>query len=322
MIHCAKCGVVPVPEERSAGAAAGRRSTSPSSGNPLDRRPGVEEHHLSRPAAARRCATPTRWIPSRIRPGISPASPIRMRETPVNKDGGGLLAAGGSVYRRHRACDPASALCALLHPRHEQAGPGLGGRTFRRPVHPGHGLPRDLQGRGRQLGLARRSGKARRQGLSARAPARRSTIGAVRENVQVQKECDRAGSASSPITAPTPSAGSCCRTRRPNATSNGPMPAPKAAGVLSSASGAWPAKPKVCPRPAPPPRRRRSLQDLAPGHAQGHRGGDRTSGGSALQQRRGAALHAGQCHRAMRRQGRCRRRGARRWKPWCCCPRR
>ncbi len=27
-------------------------------------------------------------------------------------------------------------------------------RTFRGPVHPGHGLPRDLQGCGRQLGAA------------------------------------------------------------------------------------------------------------------------------------------------------------------------
>src|SRR3546814_6771247 len=30
--------------------------------------------------------------------------------------GGGLLAAGRPVHRRHRACDPALALRALLHP--------------------------------------------------------------------------------------------------------------------------------------------------------------------------------------------------------------
>jgi leucyl-tRNA synthetase len=42
----------------------------------------------------------------------------------------------------------------------------------------------------------------------------------------------------------TPSAGSCSPTRRRNAILNGPMPGPKAAGVLSSASGGWRAKAK------------------------------------------------------------------------------
>ena len=44
--------------------------------------------------------------------------------------GGRSLAAGRSIYRRHRACDPASALCALLHPRHAEDRPC---RTFDEP---------------------------------------------------------------------------------------------------------------------------------------------------------------------------------------------
>jgi leucyl-tRNA synthetase len=65
-----------------------------------------------------------------------------------------------------------------------------------------------------------------------------------------------------PSTAPIPSAGSCCRILRPNAISNGPTPARKAAGALSSASGVWPAKTRVClrreqqsPQMTKPPRR-------------------------------------------------------------------
>ena len=54
------------------------------------------------------------------------------------------MAAGRSVYRRHRARDSASALFALLHPRDEEDRPRRHRRAVRRPVHAGHGGARDL----------------------------------------------------------------------------------------------------------------------------------------------------------------------------------
>ena len=57
------------------------------------------------------------------------------------------LAVGQPVYRRHRACDPAPALFALLRARHEgDRPPERGEGAVRGPVHAGNGRPRDLQG--------------------------------------------------------------------------------------------------------------------------------------------------------------------------------
>jgi hypothetical protein len=67
------------------------------------------------------CALPAS-PPMRLRPGADRA-----------------VAAGGPVYRRHRTCDPASALCPFLDAR---AGPhrqDRGEGAFRQPVHAGHG---------------------------------------------------------------------------------------------------------------------------------------------------------------------------------------
>ena len=57
----------------------------------------------------------------------------------------------------------------------------------------------------------------------------------------------------STITAPTPRAGSCCRTARPSATSNGPRPASPAPGASSSACSASPPRRSLsCRRSAQP----------------------------------------------------------------------
>ena len=68
---------------------------------------------------------------------------------------GRCLAAGRSIYRRHRARDPAPALQPLLHPRHEGDRPRRARRAVRRPVHPGHGGARDLSAAGRRISCCR-----------------------------------------------------------------------------------------------------------------------------------------------------------------------
>ena len=76
VIHCDKCGVVPVPDERPAGDAAGGRHPSTSRAiRSTAIRPGSTSS--ARNAAARRGARPTPWTPSSTRPGTSSASPIR-----------------------------------------------------------------------------------------------------------------------------------------------------------------------------------------------------------------------------------------------------
>ncbi len=69
---------------------------------------------------------------------------LAARADRVQSQRGRLLAAGRSIYRRHRACRPASALFALLHPRAEAMRLSRREGAVRRPLHPGHGLPRDL----------------------------------------------------------------------------------------------------------------------------------------------------------------------------------
>ena len=68
------------------------------------------------------------------------------------------MAAGRPIYRRGRACDPAPALRALLDPRAAAAsGETRHRRAVQGPVHAGHGDPRDLSRRRRQLAQPRRS---------------------------------------------------------------------------------------------------------------------------------------------------------------------
>jgi leucyl-tRNA synthetase len=76
MIHCAKCGVVPVPKDQLP-VKLPEVINFNVKGNPLDA-DTAWKNTTCPPARAMRCATPTRWIPSRTHPGISPASPIRI----------------------------------------------------------------------------------------------------------------------------------------------------------------------------------------------------------------------------------------------------
>ena len=74
LIHCERCGVVPVPDEdlpvRPAGGPGARWQRQPAR-----QVAGLLPVHLSRSAAGRRAARPTPWTPSWIRPGTSCATP-------------------------------------------------------------------------------------------------------------------------------------------------------------------------------------------------------------------------------------------------------
>ncbi len=65
-------------------------------------------------------------------------------------------AARRSIHRRRRARDFASALFALLHPRHEAHRPHRHRGAVRRHVHAGHGGARDVSNQGRRLRYAGR----------------------------------------------------------------------------------------------------------------------------------------------------------------------
>ena len=227
IIHCETCGVVPVPAKDLPVKLPDDVSFD-QPGNPLDRHPTWK--HVACPqcggagdARDRHDGHVRRFVLVFRR-----ASPIRTTPRRRRSGDGRPLAAGRPVYRRHRARDPASALFALLHPRDAQVRPSRSRRAVRRPVHPGHGGARDLSRRGRRNGSRRPKCASKRTGAAAApfslagdAPVE---IGAI-EKMSKSSATPSIRTRSSRPTAPTRRAGSCCRTRRPSATSSGPRPA-------------------------------------------------------------------------------------------------
>ena len=131
------------------------------------------------------------------------------------------LAAGRSIYRRRRACDPASALFALLFPRDEQMRPSRSRRAVRRHVHARHGGPRDLSRPRGTLGSRRprcASRRTRPDVAHSRSTAARRSRSARSRKCRSRSATPSIPTRSSRATAPTPRAGSCCRIRRPIAT--------------------------------------------------------------------------------------------------------
>ena len=107
---------------------------------------------------------------------------------------GRRLDAGRSIYRRHRARDPASALQPLFHPRHEGDRPCRARRAVRRPVHPRHGRARNLSKGERRMGGARggeNRGEWRRAARHLGRDRRRGRDRPDRENVEVQAQHGR-----------------------------------------------------------------------------------------------------------------------------------
>ena len=199
----------------------------------------------ARNAARMPVAKPTRWIPSSIRAGISPASPHRGNSKPTDPGCGRSLAAGRSIYRRHRACDPASALFPLLHPRHARDRPcrrstspsracSRRAWSFTRPIAAARALTREWVTPA-DIRIEETDGKRRATLLSNR---RRDRHRLDREDVEVEEKRRRSRTISSPPMAPIRLVSSCCPIRRPTATSSGRKPASKARIVSRSACGA------------------------------------------------------------------------------------
>ena len=148
-------------------------------GNPLDRHPTWK--HVACPTCGgrRERETDTLRHLRRFAPGISSASLAARREA-VRSRGGRALAAGRPVYRRRRACDPAPALLPLLDPRAAALRPSRHRRAVRRPVHPGHGHPRDLSRTRPASGSVPTRSTSARAARSMSRPAGRSPSAASR----------------------------------------------------------------------------------------------------------------------------------------------
>ena len=184
VIHCAGL------RHRAGAATATCRSTLPEDvtfdrpGNPLDRHPTWKHVACPNCGGAARRARPTPWTPSSIRPGISPASPRRMRTTPTDR-----AAADHWLPVDQYIGGVEHAILHLLYSRFftramRDDRPSRPRRALRRPVHAGHGRPRDLSPTPTAMGQARpRCGSSRTTASAtrrrARAPASAVEIGPI-----------------------------------------------------------------------------------------------------------------------------------------------
>ncbi len=169
VIHCAKCDVVPVPEQ-DLPVVLPEDVTFDKPGNALDHHPTWK--HVTCPKCGGKAQRETDTMDTFVN-----SSWYFARFTdPWNEKcadhprGGRPHDAGRPVHRRRRARDPAPALFALLHPRHESHRPRQPGRAVRRPVHARHGGARDLPEARRRLGHAGRGEDRSRRQRPSRHP--------------------------------------------------------------------------------------------------------------------------------------------------------
>ena len=117
IVHCPPCGEVPVPEEQLPVLLPDVENYQPSGTgeSPLATIPEFVQHHLPDVRRRRPGARPTPWAATPAPRGISCASPTPHNDAGLRLAAGTrLLAAGGPVHRRHRACPLAPALRPLL----------------------------------------------------------------------------------------------------------------------------------------------------------------------------------------------------------------
>ena len=160
VIYCAACGVMPVPEDQLP-VILPDDVTFDRPGNPLDHHPTWK--HVRLPGVRRARPTRDRHVRRLRRQRVVFRSVLQsILQQAGGPRGGRSLAACRPVYRRDRARDPASALFPVLHPGDARHRPDIPDRAVRRAVHPGHGDPCQLQGRGWRLALSQRSREAGR----------------------------------------------------------------------------------------------------------------------------------------------------------------
>ncbi len=220
VIHCAKCGVVPVPDE-DLPVALPEDATFDKPGNALDHHPTWK--HVACPQCGGNAQRETdtmdtfvdsSWYFARFTDPWNESAADHAR-------GRRPHAARRPVYRRRRARDFAPALFALLHPRHEAHRPHRHRRAVRRHVHAGHGGARDLPDRRRRL---RHAGRGEDRDRRERPPRdsdrdrRRSSISVPSKRCRSRSATRSTPTTSSASTGRTWRAGSCCRIRRPTAT--------------------------------------------------------------------------------------------------------
>ena len=195
LIHCAKCGVVPVPDDQLP-VVLPEGLVPDGSGNPLNKTPSFLRMQVSRSAARMRGARRTPWTPSWIRPGISCASRAPTR-TPWWTS---ALTTGCPVDQYIGGIE--HAILHLLYSRFwtkVMRDMKLVGnrRALRQPADAGHGaaphlLPRARAGPPRLLQSGRRRSAVRRhQPAHGRHPAHRQQaggLGRARHDVQVQEQ--------------------------------------------------------------------------------------------------------------------------------------
>ena len=158
VIHCQACGIVPVPK-KDLPVTLPEDVTFDKPGNPLAHHPTWK--HVACP----QCGKPAERETDTFDTFVDFILVLRALLLAACRGAGrsrrgALLDAGRSIYRRGRACDPASALLAVLRPRHDADRASRHQGAVRQPVHARHGGPRDLPHRGWRVGITRRRGRS------------------------------------------------------------------------------------------------------------------------------------------------------------------
>ena len=252
IIHCDKCGAVPVPKDQLP-VVLPEDVTFDVPGNPLDRH--LPWKSVDCPVCGGQAARETDTLDTFVEFGLV-FHPFRQpaRRPAVRQGSGRALAAGRSIYRRRRACDPAPALRPLLDAGAQAAGDDRCGRAVPGPVHARHGDPRNLSERTRtdrpqaKNRLTRRRGRHGPPDFSTRSndATERCFPRIGRWRPAASRRCPNRSatpsipSRSSTNMAPTRCAGSCSPIRPPSATSNGARRGSKGRGGSCSGCGGSP----------------------------------------------------------------------------------